>query len=114
MSYGPSQEKHLEVTRICMFTVTRRRSSEGDQRTEPSDPEIILSKRVQCARLESNTVMTEWVTRTKTKYSRSQAAVGIGVKPVARMLSAEQFLLGSEQTCALLSTNSGGHMWTKF
>ena len=58
MSYGSSQEKRLKVTRICMGTVTRRRSSECDQRTKPSDPQIILGKRIMLARLESNIVMT--------------------------------------------------------
>ena len=58
MSYGSSQEKHSEVTRIRMFIVTRERSNEGDQCTKPGALEIIPCKRVMRARLESNTVMT--------------------------------------------------------
>ena len=46
MSYGFRQEKRLEVTRICRFTVTRRNFSEWIQRQKPSDPQIILGIRV--------------------------------------------------------------------
>ena len=46
MSYGSRQEKRQEVTRICIFTVTRRNFSERIQRQKPSDPQIILGRRL--------------------------------------------------------------------
>ena len=57
MSHGSNQEKRSEVTKISVFTVTRQRSSEWDQRTKFGDPKIIIGKRVMRARLESNIVM---------------------------------------------------------
>ena len=67
MSHGSNQEKHSEVTKISVFIVTRQRSSEGDQCTKSDDPKILPSKWVMRARLESNIVMTYWVTRTSIK-----------------------------------------------
>ena len=49
MSHGSNQEKRSEVTKINVFTVTRQRSSEGDQCTKSGDPKIILGKRVMRA-----------------------------------------------------------------
>ena len=42
MSHRSNQEKRPKVTKISVFTVTRQRSSEGDQRTKSGDPLIIL------------------------------------------------------------------------
>ena len=47
MSYGSSQEKRHEVTKICMFFVTRLNRDEWDLHKKPRDPHIILGKWVK-------------------------------------------------------------------